>query len=566
MRLPKYVAVRNGVYQFHRRVPKDVAEKIGVRFWRSSLKTDSLTEAEKRVRAEADRTDAIIRAVHDGTYRQFTDIELDDIAIRWGYWYTEASSATLPAAFPRFRDALVYEGEPIGDEEPRPIIQTKEQLAGHVGRFLDHNEIAIVRPSPDWDKLLDLCQNEFYWGNPEITFSSFFGALGPSTKLREKAKLSNVFRLFCQERTRDDADNPITASSITDYRVAVERFIDLFGDIDVETIERRHAEEFRNLLRRLPTRPPNDVRKLSVRDQVEWAEANGHQLLSKDTVAKLITGMQSLMRFANENTSVITDRKLWENPFIGFISVGRRHGDAKRIAFQINEIPLVFDTAINRPRKLGHFWPPLLLLFTGARRDEITQLHVRDVQIDAEIPHVAITEQVHPSIDLAEHPFAAKRLKTWSSQRVAPLRPELFEIGFREYFDWIQSRGKVHLFPDLPHHLGGNRGNKLSTFFTNLRRKSGLQDDRLVMHSLRHSFEMMCEKSEVKDSHQKLVMGRYVGDDVSLSHYAIHFREDVEGIKEFVHDRITFPTIDTEALRRVHHAILQKAVDNLKSL
>lgn len=559
MALPKYVAERNGIYQFVRRVPKDVKAELGFQFWRESLGTDSLLEAEKQARARADETDSIIDAVRDGTYRQHDDDDLWDLAMGWHQWYKEVTVYTLPKAVfgSTHPDALVDLGEPIGDEEVSPIIRSREELAGHVERYLEAQSVTMRRPSPDWEKLLDLCQDNYHWGNPEITKSEFFQALQAVEVVRPEARLSAVFDKFTTERTREDAEKPITESSLKDYGTAIERFIDFFGDLEVERITRANAEQFRDLLRRLPSRPPNVVRELSVKEQADWADEHDHKRLTRETVAKLMTGMHSVIGFTFKHTAVVLDRSGWENPFAGFAGTGQRTSSAKRLPFQPEQFPEIFDPEKFRPRKPSHFWVPLILCFTGARRDEIAQLHLNDVKLDAEVPYLKITDEIEPGIDLLVRPEARKRLKTWSSARVAPIHPILLEVGLAELVAWAKSVGDLHLFPDLPHEKGNDRSNKLSTSFTkHLRNKVGLTDARYVLHSFRHTFEMMAIKSSVSDDRRKLALGRYVGDDVSLSNYAIHFRDDVAAIKSQVHDMISFPEVDATGLMNNHRRTL----------
>ncbi|MCH8310467.1 MAG: hypothetical protein IIB17_08235 [Chloroflexi bacterium] len=174
----------------------------------------------------------------------------------------------------------------LSDEITNPIFQSRDQLAGAVKQFVSDTDVKITIPSPEWERLVTFCQDEYAASNPEIAGNRYLGSIGRVEKPAKRG-LSKAFERYQSERTRRDSDSPITAGSIEEFKVGVDRFIELYGDLDVNKINRTHAQDFRDTLRKLPARPPNAVRELSLRDQVSWAEENNHRLLAKDTVAKL---------------------------------------------------------------------------------------------------------------------------------------------------------------------------------------------------------------------------------------------------------------------------------------
>jgi hypothetical protein len=413
---------RGKSWQFVRRVPTELVPIIGVEAWRSSLGTDSQSEAERRLRVKLVETDKIIEAARNGTYRRITEAVLEDYAVDWSLWYEERVSFTMPEAVfgSRFPTAFEAMGKPIGDEILEPIVRTKEDLTGLVRRFVEERDIPISIPSPDWDKLVTFCQDEYAESNPEIIGSPVIRSLGRVPKVSERC-LSKAFERFTSERRRSDADKPITAGSIEEFRVAVDRFIELFGDIDVAKINRTHARDFRDLLRQLPTRPPNAIRQLPLRDQVEWARDNKHPTLAKDTVAKLVGGLKSVLDQVAKHDDFVDDLNTWINPFSGFTGSGKRSHAAIRLPFGQDDLLKTFNPAIYNSYRPSEFWIPLLLYYTGARRNEIAQLHLADVVLDSSTPHLKLTESIAPDEidDLEESAVGtSKRIKTWSSDRV----------------------------------------------------------------------------------------------------------------------------------------------------
>jgi integrase len=552
---------RGKTWQFVRRVPTELVQNIGFESWRASLGTDSQSEAERRLRVKLVETHKIIEAARNGSYRRITEDALEDHAVDWSVWYEERVGFTMPEAVfgSRFPTAFEAMGKPIGEEIAEPIIRTKDQLASLVRRFVEERGITI--PSPDWDKLVTLCQDEYAESNPEIAGSPVVRSLGRVPKVSER-RLSKAFERFTSERTRADADKPITVGSVKEFQVAVDRFIELFGDVEVAKISRTHARDFRDLLRQLPKRPPNDIRQLPLRDQVEWARDNKHPVLAKDTVAKLVGGLKSVLDQVAKHDDFVDDLNTWINPFTGFTGSGKRSHAAVRLPFGPDDLLKVFNPATYNSYRPSEFWIPLLLYYTGARRNEIAQLHLADVVLDASTPHLTLTESIAPDEDDDRDVLAVgmtKRIKTWSSDRVTPLVSPIMDIGFAAFVEHARSLGSTHLFKDIPHHMEERRADKLSQWFTDyLRKRAGVTDPLIVLHSLRHTFAMACEgKNKVAPDHKKLSMGHYLENEAAVENYVIHMRKDAGLLKELVHDKITFAPLDIKGLAQRAAEILE---------
>ncbi|MDG1334983.1 MAG: hypothetical protein P8P53_02910 [Tateyamaria sp.] len=78
----------------------------------------------------------------------------------------------------------------------------------------------------------------------------------------------------------------IKESSRSDFKVALNRFRQVFSDKPVDQIYRTDIERFRDLLRRMPSRPPNHIRALPMVQQVAWVEARAEvRTMQKATVS-----------------------------------------------------------------------------------------------------------------------------------------------------------------------------------------------------------------------------------------------------------------------------------------
>ena len=84
----------------------------------------------------------------------------------------------------------------------------------------------------------------------------------------------------------------------------------------------------------------------------------------------------------------------------------------------------------------GAFYAPLLLYYTGARRNEIAGLALDDVRIEGvDIPFMTIAEN------------ASRSTKTPYSHRTVPIPRQVLALGFEDYVSKIRSIGDKRLFP-----------------------------------------------------------------------------------------------------------------------
>jgi integrase len=85
-------------------------------------------------------------------------------------------------------------------------------------------------------------------------------------------------------------------------------------------------------------------------------------------------------------------------------------------------------------------------------------------------------------------PHGTRRLKTAASTRVVPPHPLLVELGFLEYAKWLKTTGQTRLFPDLARCADERYGSSYSKRFARLLDALGITSDKIVFHSLRHTF------------------------------------------------------------------------------
>lgn len=143
------------------------------------------------------------------------------------------------------------------------------------------------------------------------------------------------------------------------------------------------------------------------------------------------------------------------------------------------------------------YWVPLLLYYTGARREEICKLGPADVHDEAGIPYIWI--------DFTEF----GRLKNAHSIRPVPLHSELLRLGFLEFARECRRREYAVLFPEL--RATNDVQNFGDVYYKNiwshLKKKGGLTSDATV-HGMRHRFSSDLKAKKVFSEFRRDLMGQ----------------------------------------------------------
>ena len=141
------------------------------------------------------------------------------------------------------------------------------------------------------------------------------------------------------------------------------------------------------------------------------------------------------------------------------------------------------------------FWLPLLARFTGARLEELCQLHTADF----------IEAQGTPCIRIDDR-HDGQKLKNQSSRRTLPIHPALIGLKLLDHVESIRASGATRVFPDLK-PTRGKYGHAPSKWFSRYRTKVNIDDPRKTFHSFRHTFIDDLREAGVQDSLIKQMVG-----------------------------------------------------------
>lgn len=160
-------------------------------------------------------------------------------------------------------------------------------------------------------------------------------------------------------------------------------------------------------------------------------------------------------------------------------------------------------------REAFQYWLPLLGLHTGARLEELAQLHLADIRQDAEtgVWVIEITEEV----DEEDGAQDGKKLKNKAFKRTCPLHSGLLEAGLLAYIADLKRRGYDRLFPELSSDGYGKFSPRASEWFTEYRRGKDVgaatERSRKSFHSFRHTMNATPQKAGVTQEVREALCG-----------------------------------------------------------
>ena len=266
-------------------------------------------------------------------------------------------------------------------------------------------------------------------------------------------------------------------STVEIYEFAAKRFQERHPGLTVEGITKGH-----------------------IRRYVEYLQSEG---MSASTIDKNHGAVRALLSFA-EHEDWITS-----NPAKGVMLPARE--SAKMRSYTPQELEQLFRSPVftegMRPvagKGEAAYWIPLLLLFTGARREEICQLALENVRETEGIPYLAID----PRED-------SGRLKTDESRRAVPVHPMLLRLGFMRYVEELRKAGETLLFPRLDKpNKRGQVGAKWGDWWARyVRGKVGITDTLIQpSHGFRHLFVTECRRIKIDGDQARTLVGHKGSD------------------------------------------------------
>jgi integrase len=200
-----------------------------------------------------------------------------------------------------------------------------------------------------------------------------------------------------------------------DHKAQLALFLEIIGDRPINEVGFADVRRYKEALTRLP---PNrskipQYRDLSIDALLELKDTPPMAL---NTINRALTRVSTFLNWTVRHGYVS------QNYAQGLSLPNPKRDDEERNHWSQEDLRRLFSpdnyNEQSRYRHTYMFWLPILGLFTGARLEEICQLHLSDIYQADDIWVIDINDAV------------GKKVKTKSSRRLIPLHPILGDIGF----------------------------------------------------------------------------------------------------------------------------------------
>ncbi len=324
--------------------------------------------------------------------------------------------------------------------------------------------------------------------------TSTSAACNPSTAANETAKIVPYDAAVQEYLAEGQRGELWAAKTIAEKRDALELLGEITSKKPTAHLTKDDARLAKAVLLKLPkNRSKNrSTRDLSLSDMllVERVEK-----LSTRTVNVYLSAFQSFNAWAVNNGHAT------DNVFLGLrVPQKTRDKTKQRASFDTAQLAVLFRHLTTNPDNLvnkdDHKWPTLIAMFTGARLNEVAQLHISDIRLHDGMWYIDINDD------------DGKMLKTSASRRPVPVHQQLLDAGLLSFVESRSGGSAARLFPSLSYSAQNGHGRNVGRWFNEKFLPAlGLKHDTLVFHSLRHSMVTLLTQADVPDSRVKAIMG-----------------------------------------------------------
>jgi integrase len=494
VKLPKYLALREGIFYFKRKVPVSLkwAFEKKEQVW-ESLNTKDLALATQRLAVEVKRFDEVCEAARRSAPGSIAHVE----ALK-----TRKAGATrdlLPEHLPLLVERYAYfllqtdeeerqelgtlgdEGKTMRNERRRLFEEWSEDVYDAMSvedvtafsevahDLLNAEKLSAPSQSPLRKRLAAMLLHKdtelFEIQKGRIHGKPFATPAMPPAP-RELPTMLEVFE--------DWSKGQGVEKTIDTYRTFVAEFESLNGELPVICIQKKHVWRYR-----------------------DWMNDKN---LSRRTAKNRIKGLMTLLEAARK--ALISNLQMNVFDDIDVSMMPDTPSDEARRPFEIRELNLLFKSsaytsqAFEREGQTSEalYWGPLLGAYCGLRIEEACQMLVSDIKSHDGVWYLRITDEDEE-----------QTLKNANSWRRVPVHRELIQCGFLAYAAEQKQAGEKRLFPSL---RNDNKYSKwapaLTKRFGRYLDEIGLDDSRLDFHALRYTLRQqltLCSvPEEVRDA------------------------------------------------------------------
>lgn len=407
--------------------------------------------------------------------------------------FANAIDARMAALLPRIM--LLVENEDVAEGGANRLAREALgiTLTAEHGKVL---EAQATRFEQEREYLADFTARAIKAASTVPTVSVATAGVAPSEPL------SVVVAAYCDNQNAEDCWTPKTDA---ENRAILAQWLNIVGDQPIAGYGYERHRAYKATIQRLP---PNINKSPRYRGKsIDEVLAMGDKPAAPNTINKSLTRVSALFRWAVEYGYTTL------NPAGGMTIKNPKRANEERQAFTDDDLIKLFHRDDYRRERIPRpymYWAPLIALFTGARQNEIAQLHLADFYETDGISMISINDQGE-----------GKRLKTKAGKRAIPVHAELVRLGLLRYVDELRAVNEVRLFPELKLQRDGY-GQTVSKWFQRYRRQCGIRDDGKVFHSFRHTAIDRLKQADVPKEKIAALVG-HEDDSVTFGRYGKDF-------------------------------------------
>lgn len=332
-----------------------------------------------------------------------------------------------------------------------------------------------------------------------------------------------------------EMERSITNKSFQDYKRQLGLFMFVSDIKYVDEIRAETIRDYKNKIQKTPARlKTNPKTKNKNIDEILSLELPAMEI---NTLKKHIGRVSGFLTWLFQQQFVASDLS---SILTGIKNTSSKKASDYRAIFDDEDLSKMFSVEEYQHSCFAgypfRYWVPLLGLYTGARENELCQLHVDDIFVEDEIFAISIDDS---SDD--------KNLKNKHSRRTIPIHSKLIELGFLDYVEHIKAIKENYLFPTLPADKDGKKYRNFSRFFNESYKgykgflaRCKIQKDttkgKKVFHSFRHTFSDRLKQLQINDHIAKQLLG-HASTDITFGRYGKDY--DISTLKENI-EKIQF--------------------------
>lgn len=444
---------RYGIFYFQRRIPEHLralkSRSTSPMFVRISLRTRNTKEALIKARRMSFEFDAIAQ-------------QYFDTADEFGYAlkkYQELQAAY--AKYPNYEDFLEHYQDTAENEHGQVDNLTSRYIAWATAVGL-YNSVA--RPTPASHVQPKLSQSEHKQADGLISIA-----------------LSASFQKFIAEKQQTWSRQSDMETTFT--KEVFPLLLEIAGDISTTDLSSQHVIKYKEAVLQLPKNRRKNPRYKSLSlSELQNISVPEEDQLSRTTKRNYLDRCTMFLGFLATNMYCTPNLG---GPLRGVVKKTNRQNE-ERNQFTDEDLAKLFNSSDyqrGQHNEAFKFWVPLIALLSGARLNEICQLHICDIK---EINGIAVFD-----FNEDDTQKTLKSLKKPFHKRQFPIHPTLIKLGLLDFVEAMRQSKEVRLFPELPHRGENKYADKAQKWFNSTytnERNCNIVTPKTSFHSLRHNF------------------------------------------------------------------------------